>query len=59
VAARAFRGLDSSDVDPRLPLVVVRHGLEGSARSTYVLQSYRALRARDILAGTSTGFDET
>ncbi len=45
-----FLDLDFSDVDPRLPLVVVLHGLEGSARSTYTLQMYRALRARDIQA---------
>ena len=45
-----FLDLDFSDVDPRLPLVVVLHGLEGSARSTYALQMYRALRARDIQA---------
>ncbi|MBI2535943.1 MAG: hydrolase [Gemmatimonadetes bacterium] len=45
-----FLDLDFSDLDPRLPLVVVLHGLEGSARSTYALEMYRALRARDIRA---------
>lgn len=29
---------------------MVLHGLEGSARSTYALEMYRALRARDIQA---------
>jgi predicted alpha/beta-fold hydrolase len=45
-----FLDLDFSDDDPRLPLVVVLHGLEGSARSTYALEMYRTLRAREIHA---------
>jgi len=45
-----FLDLDFSDGDPRLPLVVVLHGLEGSARSTYALEMYRVLAAREIQA---------
>jgi hypothetical protein len=45
-----FLDLDFSDDDPRWPLVVVLHGLEGSARSTYALEMYRALRVREIHA---------
>jgi predicted alpha/beta-fold hydrolase len=37
------------------PLVLVLHGLEGSARSTYMLQSYRAL-ARQGLAPVGLNF---
>ena len=45
-----FLDLDFSDADPRLPLVVVLHGLEGSARSTYALEMYRALAIHGIQA---------
>lgn len=45
-----FLDLDFTDGESGSPLVVVLHGLEGSARSTYALEMYRALRARDIQA---------
>ncbi len=45
-----FLDLDFAGGDPRSPLVVVLHGLEGSARSRYALEMYRALQARDIQA---------
>jgi len=56
-----FLDLDWADVagaPPRtepLPLVVVLHGLEGSARSTYALESYRAL-AREGVAAVGLNF---
>jgi predicted alpha/beta-fold hydrolase len=43
-----FLDLDIADGDPVAPLVVVLHGLEGSARSTYVLQLYRALATQRL-----------
>jgi uncharacterized protein len=46
-----FLDLDRTpDPDPRAPLVVVLHGLEGSARRGYCLETYRALRAQGIAA---------
>ena len=36
--------------DGRRPLVLLLHGLEGSARSKYVLETYRALERRGIAA---------
>ena len=39
----------------RAPLVVVLHGLEGSARSTYAIEAYRAL-ARERLAAVGLNF---
>lgn len=39
----------------RAPLVVVLHGLEGSARSTYAVEAYRAL-ARERLAAVGLNF---
>jgi predicted alpha/beta-fold hydrolase len=42
--------LDFADRDPARPLVLVLHGLEGSARSAYALQLYRALREHGIQA---------
>ncbi len=45
-----FLDLDFTDGEPRSPLVIVLHGLEGSARSTYALEMYRALRARGVQA---------
>lgn len=38
-----FVDLDFADADATAPLVVVLHGLEGSARSGYALELYRAL----------------
>ncbi len=49
-----FLDLDFTDGEPRSPLVVVLHGLEGSARSTYALEMYRALGARGLQAVGST-----
>jgi predicted alpha/beta-fold hydrolase len=43
-----FLDLDATDGGPDGPLVVVLHGLEGSARSGYARQVYRALLARRI-----------
>lgn len=43
-----FLDLDATDGGPGGPLVVVLHGLEGSARSGYARQVYRALQARRI-----------
>jgi predicted alpha/beta-fold hydrolase len=40
---------DSARVDDR-PLVVVLHGLEGSSRSGYAMECYRALLARGVAA---------
>jgi hypothetical protein len=45
-----FVDLDFADRDPSAPLVLVLHGLEGSSRSTYALQLYRALREHGIQA---------
>ena len=39
-----FLDLDFADHDSAAPLVVVLHGLEGSTRSGYALELYRALR---------------
>ena len=36
--------------DPAAPLVLVLHGLEGSARRRYMLQTYEALRLHDVAA---------
>jgi len=43
-----FLDLDATVGDSRGPLVVVLHGLEGSARSGYAREAYRALLARGI-----------
>jgi predicted alpha/beta-fold hydrolase len=43
-----FLDLDATDGGPDRPLVVVLHGLEGSARSGYARQVYRALLARRV-----------
>ena len=45
-----FLDLDFADDDPAAPLVVVLHGLEGSGRSGYALELYRALRERGLQA---------
>ena len=45
-----FLDLDLADRDPAGPLVVVLHGLEGSARSGYALELYRALHAAGLEA---------
>jgi predicted alpha/beta-fold hydrolase len=56
-----FLDLDWPQIDACLPpagaapLVVVLHGLEGSARSTYAIESYRAL-ARERLAAVGLNF---
>lgn len=38
------------DPDPTVPLILVLHGLEGSARRGYMLNTYRALAARGLSA---------
>lgn len=46
-----FLDLDfTMDPDPARPLVLVLHGLEGSARRGYCLETYRALLGRDVAA---------
>lgn len=45
-----FVDLDFTAFPPRAPLVLVLHGLEGSARSGYMREMYRALGRRDIQA---------
>lgn len=42
--------LDTPERDVRRPLCVVLHGLEGSARSGYALETYRRLAERDVAA---------
>ena len=45
-----FLDLDFADRDVTAPLVVVLHGLEGSTRSGYALELYRALARRGLQA---------
>lgn len=46
-----FLDLDfTPDPDPERPLVLVLHGLEGSSRRNYCLETYRALAARGVAA---------
>jgi predicted alpha/beta-fold hydrolase len=47
-----FLDLDFADalLPPETPLVLVLHGLEGSARSGYAVETYRRLRAAGIAA---------
>ena len=43
-----FLDLDATVGDSKTPLVLVLHGLEGSARSGYAREAYRALLARGV-----------